>query len=174
MSEVVDIHKKNGKRPEFDVYIGRRVRYHREFTEDSKWRNRSPSLGHYEQWVRENLWADLKELVGKRLGCWCVTTTEISPVCCHGQVLMRLVREAMAETCVICGESGGLFLTFGREKIGPFCSHHRFVRVWIEEVQDLRRDLWRYHCIQYDLRRRFYSFAIVVLLSAIFALMILQ
>ena len=97
MSMVVDVHKKNGKRAEFDVYIGRKIRYHREFTEDSKWRNRSKDLEEYEQWVRQNLWDDLDELRGKVFGCWCVTTRELEPVGCHGQVLMRLVLEKAEE-----------------------------------------------------------------------------
>lgn len=30
------------------------------------------------------------------------------------------------ENCVICGGSGGLYLVFGRKRVGPFCSKHRF------------------------------------------------
>lgn len=97
MSMVVDIHKKNGKRAEFDVYIGRYIQYHDEFIVDSKWRNRSKSLEEYEQWVRQTLWDSLDELQGKVLGCWCVTTKELEPVECHGQILMRLILEKVAE-----------------------------------------------------------------------------
>lgn len=93
MSEVVDIHKKNSKRAEFDVYIGRKIQYHKEFTEDSKWRNRSKNLEEYEQWVRKNLWDSLHELSGKKLGCWCVTTKELEPIKCHGQILMKILLE---------------------------------------------------------------------------------
>ena len=93
MSMIVDIHKENGIRPEFDVYIGRRIQYHKEFTEDSKWRNRSRSLQAYEQWVRDNLWDDLRELKGKILGCWCVTTKLTDTIVCHGQILMKLLKE---------------------------------------------------------------------------------
>ena len=32
----------------------------------------------------------------------------------------------MKEECIICGESGGLFLKIGSERFGPFCSQHRF------------------------------------------------
>ena len=95
---VVDIHKKNGIRPEFDVYIGRRVQYHKEFTTDSKWGNKFYTrLDLYEQYIRETLWSDLDELVGKRLGCWCVTTDQIIPIQCHGQVLMKLIREKLKD-----------------------------------------------------------------------------
>lgn len=93
MTSVVDIHKKNGIQPLFDIYIGRRIQYHKTFTDDSKWRNRSKTLEEYEAWVRENLWDDLEELRNRKLGCWCVTTTELEPVRCHGQVLMKLLLE---------------------------------------------------------------------------------
>ena len=99
MSEVVDIHKKSGKRKHFDVYIGRRIQYHDEFTEDSKWANRSPTLQAYEEAIRvtERLWDALDELDGKILGCWCVNTREVTPLKCHGQVLMKLLREKKAD-----------------------------------------------------------------------------
>lgn len=97
MSMVVDIHMKNGKRPHFDVYIGRRIQYHKEFTEDSKWRNRSRTLQAYETWVRQYLWDDLDELDGKVLGCWCITTDKTTPRVCHGQILMKLLREKQNE-----------------------------------------------------------------------------
>jgi len=97
MSMVVDIHKKNGIRPEFDVYIGRRVRYHEEFTEDSKWANRSKTLEDYLIHIEQDLWNDLDELKGKKLGCWCITTSEITPLRCHGQILMKLILEKEAE-----------------------------------------------------------------------------
>jgi len=94
MSMVVDIHKVGNIRPSFDVYIGRRIRYHKQFTKDSKWANHFyDDLAGYENHVREHLWADLDELDGKVLGCWCVSTHELEPVQCHGQVLMRLLRE---------------------------------------------------------------------------------
>lgn len=93
MSSVVDIHKKKGKRAEFDVYIGRKIRYHDEFIKDSIWANRSPTLKDYEIWIRISLWDRLDELKGKVLGCWCVTTDRLEPVQCHGQILMKLLRE---------------------------------------------------------------------------------
>jgi hypothetical protein len=109
MSMVVDIHKVNGIRPPFDVYIGRRIQYHEEFTQDSKWANRFyHDLAGYERHVREDLWDDLDELDGKVLGCWCVTTDQLEPVQCHGQVLMRLLREKRknekTNKCIYCGK----------------------------------------------------------------------
>ena len=60
----------------------------------SPWMSKvSSNLEDYEQWVRQNLWDDLDELKDRALGCWCVTTRELEPVECHGQVLMRLVLE---------------------------------------------------------------------------------
>ncbi len=95
MSEVVDIHKVDGIRPHFDVYIGRRVRYHPEFAHDSIWANRSSSLEAYELWIRHSsrLWNQLLDLKGKSLGCWCVNTKQLDPVECHGQILMKLLQE---------------------------------------------------------------------------------
>ena len=69
----------------FDVYVGR----------PSKWGNpfrigpdgtRREVIAKYEAWLlaNEELMADLDELRGKILGCWC------KPLDCHGDVLARL------------------------------------------------------------------------------------
>ena len=93
MSRVVDVHKKNGITPYFDVYIGRKVK-RVDWTYDSKWGNYFyDDFRAYESHVRKHLWDDLDELEGKIIGCWCINTKEISPVECHGQILMRLLRE---------------------------------------------------------------------------------
>jgi len=99
MTRVVDIHKRKGVRPTFDVYIGRRIQYHKEFTEDSIWANRSSSLEAYENWIRNmpRLWNQLLDLKGKVLGCWCTNTAELEPVLCHGQILMKLILEKERE-----------------------------------------------------------------------------
>jgi len=114
---VVDLHlRADGSRAEYDLYIGRCVRFHPVFTDASKWANpfgRGPdSLQRYEQRVRNGpLWDALPELEGKRLGCWCVNTDSTEPpLHCHGQVLMRLLRERKAQlvtrscTCPHCGQ----------------------------------------------------------------------
>ena len=106
MSEVVDIHKKNGKRKEFDIYIGRRIWGHPEFTRSSKWRNGyrvkdfglELSLKYYKKSIRKKIeqnqeYYNLDELDGKILGCWCANTKEITPLKCHGQILMKLLKE---------------------------------------------------------------------------------
>ncbi len=95
MNSVVDIHKKDGIRPEFDIYIGRRVRW-LDFTSDTKWGNYwGRDLSKYERMARLHLWDDLEELEGKILGCWCITTDKTYPVKCHGQILMKLLREKL-------------------------------------------------------------------------------
>lgn len=101
-TSVVDIHKVNGVRPEFDVYIGRSVRF-TEFTKSSKWANpffKTTPLSEYEDLIKEKIrlrFLNLDELRGKRLGCWCVTTDKIKPLVCHGQVLMKLIREEFGD-----------------------------------------------------------------------------
>jgi hypothetical protein len=110
---IIDIHKKNGKRPAFDVYIGRSV-VGTEFTEDSKWANpfrakqyadRSQCLRDYEGYIRNKIEEDpakydLRELVGKRLGCWCTFCDNVFEQInlqrydvCHGQILRKLMHE---------------------------------------------------------------------------------
>ena len=98
MSCVIDIHKIKGIRPDFDVYIGRDIRFHKEFTIPSKWCNPRLTLEEYELYIRHCIkedpdFYDLNELKGKRLGCWCITTDKLIPLKCHGQILMKLVRE---------------------------------------------------------------------------------
>lgn len=108
---VVDIHKIVGKRPYFDIYIGRKSE-HTEFTEDSKWCNpiqidfkalkkdekaeKERVLGGYRTYILAKIKEDpitynIEELRGKMLGCWCITTSEIYPLCCHGQILLELL-----------------------------------------------------------------------------------
>jgi hypothetical protein len=76
------------KRERHHVYIGR----------PSKWGNpfvlgrdgdRAEVIALYERWLcaNEALMADLGELRGKVLGCWC------APRPCHGDVLVRLANE---------------------------------------------------------------------------------
>ena len=98
---VVNIHKVHGKRPDYDIYIGRAVRY-TEFTQSSKWANpfhistykdTKKCLEDYERWIRNKVLMNpaeynLEELRGQRLGCWC------KPGPCHGDILLKLLREA--------------------------------------------------------------------------------
>lgn len=79
ITTVVNIHHSN-----YDVYIGR----------PSKWGNpyrlglmsKAQAIALYEGYARERFTkADLAEIRGKRLGCFC------APAPCHGDVLVRLV-----------------------------------------------------------------------------------
>lgn len=78
-----------------DVYIGRACLRGGWTLPRSKWANPFPAQKHgttvhannqYEEYLlaRPDLLADLHELRGKILGCWC------KPKACHGDVLARL------------------------------------------------------------------------------------
>lgn len=73
------------KKEPYDVYIGRPSKWGNPFT-IGKDGNRSEVIWKYEEWImtQPQLLADLHELKGKVLGCWC------SPSSCHGDVLARL------------------------------------------------------------------------------------
>src|SRR5262245_46409589 len=77
------------RKADFDIYIGR----------PSKWgnpiklgreRDRTRVLAKYKKWLlsQENLLAELHELRGKVLGCWC------KPKSCHGDILAMLADQA--------------------------------------------------------------------------------
>jgi len=108
-TQIIDIHKYNKQRPPFDVYIGRAVRY-TEFTHNSIWHNPyfakdyvpahiQNCLRDYEIYIRKKIAEDpvkydLETLIGKRLGCWCITTeSSEAPLRCHGQILLKLIKE---------------------------------------------------------------------------------
>lgn len=79
----------------YDIYIGRA----NGDLPRSKWANpfivgkdceRGKCIQMYEDWIRTqpHLLADLHELDGKTLGCWCKPNKN-----CHGDVLARLYQE---------------------------------------------------------------------------------
>lgn len=84
------------KREPFDVYIGRakgpRGKWGNPFSHlpgtlaQFRVMTREEAISRYEQWIltQPQLLADLSELRGKVLGCWC------KPLACHGDVLARL------------------------------------------------------------------------------------
>ena len=88
---LVNLHLKNGKRPEFDVYIGRAVEG-TEFTEDSIYANHYKNLIDYRLHILNtpSLMNNLEDLSGQKLGCWCITTSLCKPFICHGQILIML------------------------------------------------------------------------------------
>lgn len=73
------------KRDPHDVYIGRPSKWGNPF-EIGKDGSREEVIWKYQNWIRTQpqLLADLHELTGKVLGCWC------SPQACHGDVLVKL------------------------------------------------------------------------------------
>lgn len=73
------------KRQPFDVYIGRPSKWGNPFT-IGRDGTRSEVINKYAAWIRTQpqLLADLHELRGKTLGCWC------APADCHGYVLSEL------------------------------------------------------------------------------------
>jgi hypothetical protein len=74
------------RKEDYDVYIGRPSKWGNPFVvgEDGE---RGECVELYREWImtQPDLLADLHELKGKRLGCWC------KPSACHGDVLAKLV-----------------------------------------------------------------------------------
>jgi hypothetical protein len=89
----------------YDCYIGRADRFRH--LPKSKWHNpfvigkhgdRAEVLARYEAYIRErpDLMAALPELRGLTLACWCAEKGGVGvddELVCHGQVLLRLLRE---------------------------------------------------------------------------------
>lgn len=73
----------------FDVFIGRGSKWGNPFPIRPD-RTREQAVEMYEIWIRKKpeLLADLHELEGKVLGCWC-DKDEL----CHGDILIKLVQE---------------------------------------------------------------------------------
>lgn len=87
-----------------DIYIGRKSA----MFPQSKWANpytigkdgtREEVIAKYEDYVRKNpiLMQSLEELRGKVLGCWC-KNPKYPDTPCHGDVLVRLLKETEHET----------------------------------------------------------------------------
>ena len=78
------------KKERYDVYIGRPGKWGNPFRpkiepDGFEW-TREMVIDLYETWIKTqpDLLADLHELKGKILGCWC------KPRACHGDVLAKL------------------------------------------------------------------------------------
>lgn len=73
------------KKDEFDVYIGRPSKWGNPFVM-GKDGDRETVVKKYKEWLlkQPKLMAQLHELRGKVLGCWC------APQACHGDVLVEL------------------------------------------------------------------------------------
>ncbi len=72
----------------YDVYIGRPSKWGNPFSV-GKDGTRETVIKKYKFWImlQPELISSLHELKGKILGCWC------SPLLCHGDVLVELVKE---------------------------------------------------------------------------------
>jgi len=82
----------NRHKEQFDVYIGRGSKWGNPFV-IGRDGNREQVIEIYRQWIKgqHKLLADLHELKGKRLGCYC------KPKACHGDVLVELVEAGFSE-----------------------------------------------------------------------------
>ena len=82
------------KKETYDVYIGRPSIWGNPFSHlpgkgDILVDSREDAIDLYEMWIRGSpeLRSQLSTLDGKVLGCWC------APLCCHGDVLLKLIEE---------------------------------------------------------------------------------
>jgi hypothetical protein len=85
-ARVLNLRDHGGELPEGAVYIGRPSKWGKPFVID-KDGTREEVVHRYEHEhlaARPDLMADLPELRGKDLACWC------APKACHGDVLLRL------------------------------------------------------------------------------------
>ena len=80
----------NGRMYAYDVYIGRPSKWGNPFKIGDGW-TREDVIWAYRRWIlnQPTLLAELPELAGKRLGCWC------SPLACHGDVLVELIENGV-------------------------------------------------------------------------------
>lgn len=84
------------KKVPYDIYIGRPSKWGNPYSHLSgtlanyKTETREEAIEKYEEYLRNNpsLLADLHELEGKTLGCWC------RPLSCHGDILIKLLNES--------------------------------------------------------------------------------
>ena len=83
------------KQERFDIYIGRPSKWGNPFS-IGKDGSREEVIAKYRDYImlKPELLADLPELKGKILGCWC------SPLACHGDVLVELANKLTEEEIV--------------------------------------------------------------------------
>lgn len=84
MTRVVHCKKEN-----YDILIDRRTKYGNPFIVGLDG-DRAQVIEMYHEWITSNdeLMADLYELEGKILGCWCAPDKD-----CHGRVLLDLLQD---------------------------------------------------------------------------------
>ena len=76
------------RRESYDIYIGRPSKWGNPF-KLKKTDDRAILMEQYRQWLLQQpqILADIHELQGKTLGCWC------KPELCHGDILAELADE---------------------------------------------------------------------------------
>lgn len=93
------------KKEPYDVYIGRPSKWGNPFshkegtTAQFKVATREEAVTRYQEWLlsQPDLLAQLPELAGKTLGCWC------KPAACHGDVLVELAEfENLKDSITAC------------------------------------------------------------------------
>lgn len=85
------------KKEAFDIYIGRPSKWGNPFSHKAGTlamyivNSREEAIAAYREWITKGegqyLLADLHELKGKTLGCWC------KPLSCHGDILSELANK---------------------------------------------------------------------------------
>lgn len=83
------------KKEPYDIYIGRPSKWGNPFSHKNntlasfKVETREEAITKYHEWIltQAQLLADLHELRGKILGCYC------KPLACHGDVLLAMANE---------------------------------------------------------------------------------
>ena len=85
------------------IYIGRNMNFYVPGTFKSKWSNPytvkkyglDKCLELYEKYIcsKPELMNSLHELENKVLGCWCHDNTTIGKIVCHGDILIKLLKE---------------------------------------------------------------------------------
>lgn len=106
-TKVVRIRREKGKIvQDCDIYIGRACNQGGWNLSSSIWCNpfsvqkygREHCLELYRKYILKNIEEfpeeyNLEALKGKRLGCWCTNGDLNDPIICHGQVLMKIMKE---------------------------------------------------------------------------------
>ena len=94
------------KRDEYDVYIGRPTIWGNPYSHlsntlaEHKVANVTEAIQKYREWIQTqpHLLADLKDLKGKKLACWCRPKGGFKgKLMCHGQILAALCDEIQPE-----------------------------------------------------------------------------
>lgn len=124
------------KKEPFDVYIGRPGKWGNPFI-IGKDGNRWEVIEKYRRWIQTQplLLESLSELSGKILGCHC------SPLACHGDVLLDLLKQKRPSMISLDTETTGVDLHHGAKPfIVTSCDENNEVTYWEAPVDPLTRE----------------------------------